>query len=99
MSELTFRGNLPASEEFRQTLAQAIAAANPVDDLLELGNRLHEYEQKYQMPSSDFYRRYQIGALDEELQHCTEWAAIYDLFVKIKQVEANLSGKLSGSHC
>jgi len=82
MSELIFRGKLPSSEEFRQMLAQAIAAANPVDDLLELGNRLYAYEQKYQMPSAAFYQRYQAGTLDEELQHCTEWAAIYDLFVK-----------------
>ena len=91
MSELTFRGSLPSSEEFRQMLAQAMAATNPVDDLLELGNRLREYEQKYHMSSAVFYQRYQAGTLGEELQHCIEWAATYDLFVKTKRiVEATL---------
>ncbi len=78
--------NLPSSEEFRQALAQALATANPIDDLLELTNRLREYEQTHQMTSADFYQRYLAGALDEELQHCTEWFAVYDQFLKIKRI-------------
>lgn len=85
MSELTFHG-LPSSEEFRRRLAQALATANPVDDLLELADRLRGYEQKYQMPSAEFYRQYQAGILDEDLRHCVEWAATYDLFVKTKRL-------------
>lgn len=91
MPELLFNANLPSSEEFRQALAQAMATANPIDDLLELADRLHEYEQKYHMASADFYPRYQAGTLAEPLQHCVEWAAVYDLFVKTKRmVEATL---------
>ncbi len=91
MPELVFNGGLPPSDEFRQALAEAMVTANPVDDLLELANRLREYEQKYHLASADFYERYQAGVLNDELQHCIEWAAAYDLFVKIRRmVEATL---------
>lgn len=91
MPELVFHNGLPPSDEFRRALAGAIVMANPVDDLLELANRLREYEQKYDMASADFYERYQAGALNDELQHCIEWAAAYDVFVKIRRmVEATL---------
>lgn len=91
MPELVYEGVLPAEDEFRRSLAEAMAVANPVDDLLELADRLREYEQKHQIASADFYQRYQAGTLEDELQHCTEWAAIYDLFVKTRRmVEATL---------
>ncbi len=91
MVSLEFHSDLPSPEEFRETLVQAMAMANPVDDLLALADRLREYERQYHMESADFYRRYQAGTLDEELQHCVEWAALYDLFVKTKRmVEATL---------
>ncbi len=90
MAELIF-DVLPSSEEFRRRLAQAMSMANPVDDLLELAGRLHEYEEKYRMSSAEFYRRYQAGTLDDELQHCVDWAATYDLFIKTRRlVEATL---------
>jgi hypothetical protein len=91
MTELTFENNLPDSKEFRQALAQAMAMTNPIDDLLMLADRLREYEQKYKMVSAKFYAQYQAGTLDEELQHCLEWAALYDLFLKTKRtLEATL---------
>lgn len=90
MTTLTFNG-LPPSGEFRKVLAQALATTNPVDDLLELSHRLFEYEQEHRMPSTDFYQQYQAGTLDDDLQHCVDWAAVYDLFVKTKRiVEATL---------
>jgi len=85
MSELAFKGSLPSSEGFRQAVAEAMAATNPVDDLLILAERLHEYEWKSGMSSVSFHSRYEAGALDDELQHCTEWAATYDLFLKTKR--------------
>lgn len=90
MTTLTFN-SLPPSGEFRKALAQALATANPVDDLLALSHRLFEYEQEHRMPSADFYQQYQAGTLDDDLQHCVDWAAVYDLFVKTKRiVEATL---------
>jgi hypothetical protein len=47
---------------------------------------LWKFEQKYQMSSVDFYEKHQTGSLvDDELQHCIEWAATYDFFVKTKR--------------
>lgn len=85
MHELTFTGSLPSQAAFRQALAEAMAAANPVDDLLMLAERLHEYEQQNGMSSASFHDHYQAGKLDDELQHGTEWAATYDLFLKTKR--------------
>ena len=91
MSELTFKSGLPSSDEFRRALNEAIAMTNPIDDLLELADRLRGYEQKYNRSSADFYRDFQAGTLDDELQHHTEWAAVYDLFAKTKRIiEATL---------
>lgn len=91
MSKLTYKGGLPPREEFRQALAQSIAATNPVDDLLELSNELQKYEQTYQLSSAEFFQKYQAGTLDEPLQHCIKWASVYDLFMKTKRMlEATL---------
>ena len=91
MPEVTFVGSAPTPAEFQQALAEAMSATNPIDDLLMLAGRLGEYERKYRMPSANFALRYQDGKLDDEMQHCIEWAATYDLFVKTKRVvEATL---------
>jgi hypothetical protein len=85
MPKLTYEKKLPPSGEFQKRLAEVMVNTNPVDDLLELGNDLWEFERQYQMPSEDFYEKYQAGALDDELQHCVEWAITYDLFVKTRR--------------
>lgn len=91
MAELIYEDGLPPSDDFRQALAEALAMTNPVDDLLELADRLREFEEEHKMTSADFFQGYQRGTLDEQLQHCTEWAAVYDLFIKTKRmVEATL---------
>lgn len=91
MPKLTYKGGLPSREEFQKALTQAMITVNPVDDLLELSNQLREYEQKYDLSSTEFYRQYQAGLLSEPLQHCVEWAAIYDLFMRTKRMlEATL---------
>ena len=91
MPKLSYKGALPPREEFRQSLAQAIAATNPVDDLLQLSHQLREYEEIHQLSSPDFFQKYEAGTLEEPLQHCSEWAATYNLFMKIKRtLEATL---------
>ena len=85
MPRLTFKDKLPSPDEFKKALAQAMANTNPVDDLLELANQLWDFEQKYQMSSVDFYEKYEAGLLDDELQHCIEWVATYDFFIKTKR--------------
>ncbi len=85
MPKLIFKDKLPSSEEFQKALTQAIDNTNPVDDLLELSNELRKFEQNYQMSSADFYEKYQAGSLDDELQHCIEWVATYEFFLKTKR--------------
>ena len=76
---------MPSSEEFQRQLTQAFAEANPVDDLLMLVEELRQYERQYSMTSAAFFRQFQAGALNDELQHCIEWAATYDVFLEIKR--------------
>ncbi|MFQ5613197.1 MAG: hypothetical protein ACE5H9_13800 [Anaerolineae bacterium] len=85
MPKLAYKNELPPADEFQKALAEAMTNTNPIDDLLELANDLWEFEQKYQMPSADFYEKYQMGSLDDELQHCIEWVATYDFFMKTKR--------------
>lgn len=85
MPILDFTDDMPSQDEVRRHLAEALATANPVDDLLHLADRLHEFEQTNHMPSVEFDRRYRNGSLDDELQHYAEWAAVYDLFLKTKR--------------
>lgn len=82
---ITYQGKLPPPGEFQKSLAEAMANANPVDDLLELANGLWQFEEQYQLPSADFYSAYQAGTLDDELQHCIQWAATYEIFVNTKR--------------
>jgi hypothetical protein len=91
MPELIYKNRLPTPEEFEHDLGEAMAAANPVDDLLMLAERLRQFENKYNMKSDEFYQRYQAGVLNDELQHCVSWAATYNLFSKTKRLlEATL---------
>ncbi len=85
MSKLTYKNKLPPPDEFTEALIQAMANTNPVEDLLTLANELWEFEQEYQIPSVDFYEKYQAGLLDDELQHCVEWVATYDFFMRTKR--------------
>ena len=85
MPGISYQGRLPPLGEFQRSLAKAMANANPVDDLIELANGLWQFEEQYQLPSADFYSAYQAGALDDELQHCIQWAATYETFVQTKR--------------
>jgi len=85
MPTLIYQGALPSPEEFEREMTNALKNANPVDDLLELANELYSFEQQYQMSSPDFYLKYQAGILTDELQHCLEWAAVYEAYIDTKK--------------
>ncbi len=38
------------------------------------------------MTSAEFYQKFQAGQLDDELQHCMEWAALYDAYLRTRNV-------------
>ena len=86
MPELVYtKNNLPTPGQFRADLDRELEMANPVDDLLMLAKRLHDYEKKHNMPSDEFYRRFQAGMLDDELQHSITWVGLYEMFVETKR--------------
>ena len=88
MAEITFAStNLALDPEtFPQAVAQALAATNPVDDLLDLARRLRDLELAHHLPSDVFYQRYRAGLLDEALQHRVEWAASYEMYIALKRM-------------
>jgi len=87
MGQLTFtQDNLPTPEEFERMLAQAITQSNPVDDMLEIADELWGYEREYGMTSVEFYEQFKRGVLDDELQHCMDWAGAFEIFTKLKRV-------------
>ena len=86
MPELTYQHPLPPADECHATVSQASATANPVTDLLELARSLWTFERRYQMTSAQFYAGYQAGILEDELQHCVEWVAVYRMFLKTQQI-------------
>lgn len=77
---------LPSQQEFRRQLAKAETTTNPIDDLLQLADELRCYEACYGMTSAEFYRQFEAGRLNDELQHCIEWAADCTSFLKLKRV-------------
>ena len=73
-----------SSEEFQRQLAEAMAASNPIDDLLELAADLRCFEEKHAMASEDFYRRFQAGKMGDDLD-IMEWAAVYDIYLRTRR--------------
>ena len=73
-----------SSEEFQRDLAEAMAASNPIDDLLELAADLRCFEEKYAMASDEFYRRFQAGKMGDDLD-IMEWAAVYDIYQRTRR--------------
>jgi len=82
---ITYQGKLPPPDEFQKHLAEAMSQTNPVDDLLELADRLRQFEARHQLESAEFYSQYQAGSLEDDLQHNIEWAADYEAFIKTKR--------------
>jgi hypothetical protein len=57
-----------------------------------LRQRLAQYEQQYQMESSDFYRRFQAGDLGDDLD-MVQWSAFYDMYQAVQQRLQILQGR------
>ncbi|MBP7963331.1 MAG: hypothetical protein KBG20_21130 [Caldilineaceae bacterium] len=81
MAKVSFtQENMPASsEEFRALLDEAIEKSNPIDDLLELVEDMAVFEKKYQMPSAEFYRKFQAGQMGDDFEFF-EWSAMYRMY-------------------
>ena len=49
-------------------------------ELQRLKARLVTYEQQYDMPSDEFYRRFKSGDLGDDMDF-VEWSAFWDMFL------------------
>ena len=85
MPQITYQGKPPSSEQFQKDLQDAHAQANPVDDLIDLWQELQNFEQKYELTSEEFYRKYQAGQQGDD-EYCMLWAALYEMFNSSKRL-------------
>ena len=63
---------------------QRTVYASPVEALAALIRSLVAYEQRYQMPSADFYARYQKGEMGDTAE-VVEWAGDYQHYLQLKE--------------
>ncbi len=73
-----------SSEEFQRQLAEAIVASNPIDDLLELAADLRCYEEKYEMASEEFYRRFKAGQMGDDFDFFG-WSSCFRMYTKTRR--------------
>jgi len=57
----------------------------PAEYFAETGRVLRHLEQKYGMPSAEFYRKFQEGALQEGPTDYWEWRARYKSFLTMQE--------------
>ena len=78
LAQLYRRGQ--ASPLLDRTLDKALAYEADVSraQLEQLQSDLSEFEQRYQLSSAEFYRRFQAGQTDDRLDY-TEWAALIQM--------------------
>jgi len=79
---------LPTPEEFVQTLRETSEQYDPVEELLRLERELVRLEEKFSMPSDEFFRRYQAGEMGDDVE-IIEWAGRFRLYQRLKQLISN----------
>ncbi|MEJ5309916.1 MAG: hypothetical protein WHX52_09095 [Anaerolineae bacterium] len=57
---------------------------------VDLDARLRALEADFQMPSDEFYRRYEAGELGDSAEFM-EWASFYDMRATVRQMYARPS--------
>lgn len=68
---------------FLDSLKEAEQNYDPVDELLELKEELEQLEQKYRIPSTEFYRRYLAGEMGDSIE-VIGWAGTHRMFTQLK---------------
>lgn len=72
---------LSLSPEERQLLESKINLTNSIQqDILDLEQRLKNFETKYKMSSSDFYQEFKAGKLGDEIDFF-EWSVFYEMWI------------------
>ena len=64
-------------------MREQAADYDPIDKLLQLQRDLLALEQRYDLPSPEFYRRYQAGEMGDDVE-IVGWAGRYRAFVELR---------------
>jgi hypothetical protein len=82
------QNNQPSVTELRQLLQDAEENYDPIEELLHLERQLAQLEQTHNLTSAEFYRRYQVGELGDDVAFIA-WAGRYRLYLQLKQTISN----------
>ncbi len=74
------------SEVFDRTIDKLLAVEmeQALVEKEELEKRLAIYEAQYGMDSADFYRRFRVGELGDEMEF-VEWSVFYEMYQALLQ--------------
>lgn len=75
------------SDEEREYLEQEISKYSLRQEIAKIEQKIQGFEQKYQMQSEDFFRRFQAGELGDSMDFF-EWNAYHEMLANAK-VEAS----------
>jgi alpha-amylase/alpha-mannosidase (GH57 family) len=83
-----------ASEFMDRTLNKLLAHEADLcrEQLNELQEDLAEFEERYGLPSDEFYRRYQAGQTDDRMDY-VEWASLVQMRNNLQERLQILSGE------
>lgn len=74
---------LSLSDEEREYLEQEISKYSLTSKIAKIEQKLQDFEQKYQMKSEEFYRRFQAGELGDSMDFF-EWNTYHEMLVNGK---------------
>ena len=78
---------LSLSDEERQLLGNRIQDASSSKQATDLEQRLKNFEEKYQMSSTQFYQQFQVGELGDSMDFF-EWNTYYEMW-NASQIKAS----------
>lgn len=71
------------SDEEREYLEQEISKYSLRQEIAKIEQKIQGFEQKYQMQSEDFFRRFQAGELEDSMDFF-EWNAYHEMLANAK---------------
>jgi len=77
--------NWPKSAtEFKRILQEAWHGSASLDDFVQLVRDLTLLEQKHGMSSAEFYKRYRMGEMGDEVE-IMRWATKFEIYEEMKE--------------
>ncbi|MFP4009889.1 MAG: hypothetical protein ACLFV6_18100 [Spirulinaceae cyanobacterium] len=74
---------LSLSDAEREYLEQEISKYSLTPKIAKIEQKLQDFEQKYQMQSEEFYRRFQAGELGDSMDFF-EWNTYHEMLANAK---------------